>query len=80
MIQRVYSIRDKVARECGPLFVAKNDGVALRQFRNLLKTDGVRPDDFELLLLGMFDTDGSCLTSYTNYTVIDIPTEVEVVQ
>ena len=34
MIQRLYTVRDLVAEENGPIFTAKNDGVALRQFRD----------------------------------------------
>ena len=32
----LYVIYDRVAQESGPVFEAKNDGIAVRQMRNLL--------------------------------------------
>lgn len=54
MITRIYTIRDKVAEEVGPLFQAKNDAVAIRQFKQLVK-DSENPEEYELLCLGDFN-------------------------
>ena len=47
MITNIYTIRDKVAEEVGPLF-QKNDAVAIRQFKQLIK-DSENPEEYELL-------------------------------
>ena len=52
MKMNLYVIRDLVADECGPVFEANNDAVAVRNFKNLLQKDGVYPEDYELLLVG----------------------------
>ena len=54
MITNIYTIRDKVAEEVGPLFQAKNDAVAIRQFKQLIK-DFENPEEYELLCLGDFN-------------------------
>ena len=54
MITNIYTIRDKVAEEVGPLFQAKNDAVAIRQFKQLIK-DSENPEEYELLCLGDFN-------------------------
>ena len=54
MITNIYTIRDKVAEEVGPLFQAKNDQVAIRQFKHLIK-DSENPEEYELLCLGDFN-------------------------
>jgi hypothetical protein len=56
--QLVYSIYDKVAKESGPLFFAKNEEVAQRQFNNVLGDfDEVRKSEYELILIGTFETE-----------------------
>lgn len=55
---KLYTIFDRVAEESGPVFEAKNDGVALRKFQALaLNTEGAQPDDFKLLSVGEIDHD-----------------------
>lgn len=58
MTMQVYTIYDKVARESGPLFTAKNDSVAWRQFHNAI-TGKVEVDEheYQLLKLGTYTTD-----------------------
>ena len=54
----IYTIYDKVACESGPIFQAKNDGVALRCFMSLMKdTPSVNPTDYDVYCLGEFDTE-----------------------
>lgn len=60
MIINVYSIRDLIAEDSGPLFQAKNNAVAVRSFQFSLK-DTTTPGDFRLLLIGSFDTETSRL-------------------
>ncbi len=54
----VYTIYDKLARESGPLFQAKNDRVAFRQFQTQLKEiKNIQKDDFELLNIAEYDNE-----------------------
>lgn len=54
----VYSIRDTIAEEFGPIFTAKNEGVAIRSFFQLLKGDpATNQADYTLHRLGTWDRD-----------------------
>ena len=57
MKQKVYSVFDKVALEFGPPFCAKNDEVAKRQFNHLVRSQELALGEFELWILGGFDTE-----------------------
>lgn len=52
----IYVIFDKVAEQAGPLFQAKNDGVAMRMV-SVMKAQKqiVNDDDYSLLFLGKYD-------------------------
>ncbi len=64
----IYTIYDKVACEAGPIFQAKNDGVALRCFMTLMKdTPNVVPSDYDVYCLGEFDTDSRSFVPEDNY-------------
>lgn len=55
----LYCIRDLLAKESGPLFEAKNDGVACRMYSGVnLPGDS---NDFELLFIGSYDHDKSVI-------------------
>jgi hypothetical protein len=62
MLQKIYTIRDNAAGDCGPLITAKNDAVAVRIMRYSLKD--VSPEmqsEFQLLCLGSYETEtGTC--------------------
>lgn len=51
----IYAIYDRVAEECGPVWAAKSDAVAVRNCRNVLKDS--RADEFMLYCLGSFDSE-----------------------
>ncbi len=58
MKMRIYTIYDKLAREGGPLFQAKNDQVAHRQFQTqLTNMPNIEIDDFELRCVGEYDNE-----------------------
>lgn len=61
----LYVIRDKVAAESGPIFEAKNDGLALRQYSYLMANQkGASPGDFELRCLGTIDHETDAIEHY----------------
>ena len=54
----VYTIYDTVAKECGPIYQAKNHDVASRGFKSLISdTPNVNVSDYDLYCLGEFDTE-----------------------
>ena len=64
----IYTIYDKVACEAGPIFQAKNDGVAFRCFMSLIKdTANVVPSDYDVYCLGEFDTESRSFSPVDNY-------------
>lgn len=71
MIFNVYTVRDTVAQESGPIFTAKNDAIAFRQFSNILK-ETTTPKDFQLIYLGKYNTEIGKIYA-------DEPTLVEIV-
>lgn len=77
MLFNIYVIYDKVAEEAGPPFVAVNDGVALRKYRDMQIPASLK-DDYEMRCLGLYDSVGVLVTPEIVYTVIDkgvIPNE-----
>lgn len=56
MEMKIYTVFDKAAEEAGPLFVAVNDAVASRQYRQLLK-DTPEPSEYELYCVGTYLSD-----------------------
>lgn len=60
----LYSIRDNVAEEFGPVFVAKNLQVAIRNFRMTFKgNEGLFPEDYTLYVLAEFDSTSGVITA-----------------
>jgi len=55
MTYKLYAVYDNVAEEAGPIFCAVNDGVATRQFRQIVQNTENR-NDFELFFLGLYDS------------------------
>ena len=69
----IYTVHDRVAEESGPLFEAKNNGVARRQFFNLMhqrEQELTNVEDYSLLCVGIFDHDTSVITPEL------VPTEI----
>ncbi|QXP44129.1 MAG: nonstructural protein [Arizlama microvirus] len=55
MLYNVYVVKDKLAQEAGPPFVAVNDKVALRQFKQMGIPE-VLKKEYELLKIGYYDS------------------------
>lgn len=66
MVNGIYTIYDKVAQEAGPLFLAKNDEVALRMVNNSPELKAMNLADFELYLIGTYDSEafGTCCKNF----------------
>jgi hypothetical protein len=57
MQMSLYAVFDKVAEESGPIFQAKNDLVALRNFQHLIQDQRLNPEDYQLFWLAYYDTE-----------------------
>ena len=55
-IAKLYVVRDLVAGEAGPVFTAKNDGIAIRQTCQLLH-GCIDVNDYALYQVGTIDTE-----------------------
>lgn len=56
-----YSIMDSVAKEFGPIFQAKNDDVAYRNFNHFIDSQKVNRAEYVLYRIFTWDTEeGSC--------------------
>lgn len=55
MVLNIYTVYDKVAEEAGPLFQAVNDGIALRNYRNMQIPESLK-NDYSLYRIGTYDT------------------------
>ena len=70
----IYTIYDTVAKECGPIYQAKNHDVAVRAFRSLISdTPNVNALDYDLYCLGEFDTE-RC-----SFVALEVPSKIPVV-
>lgn len=65
---KLYVIRDMVAGESGPVFTAKNDGLAIRQACQLM-TGVIDISDYALYSIGMFDTESMELSDKVPYEI-----------
>lgn len=61
----LYTILDRIAEECGPIFEAVNDQVAMRSYRNLVKDFSPEAKmEYRLYRLGTFDNKAIKLVAY----------------
>lgn len=61
----IYTIYDDVAKECGPIFQAKNYDVALRYVAEMIMKNHVKLSEYYLCYLGTFDSDVGSIFSDT---------------
>lgn len=55
---QMFSIKDLVAQEYGPPYLAKNAAVAMRSFQNMMKREQViNSKDYELYMIGSWYSD-----------------------
>lgn len=70
----VYTIYDSIAKECGPIFQAKNLGVATRYVEDLVKESLIKPSDYDLYCLGEFNTESAFLDVFPKADVVSFDT------
>lgn len=63
MTYNIYTIYDKVSKECGPVFQAKNFGVAKRYLEDMVKNNPIKFDEYTLYQIGSHDTETGKLFS-----------------
>lgn len=68
----LYAVYDLLAGEAGPVFQAKNDQVALRQYRNLVKGEGINMSEYELYSLGVYDPEKLLIIVHDKVKVEDV--------
>lgn len=66
---RLYAVYDRIAEESGPIFEAKNDGIAKRNYDAFIQSQVQKdelglfePTDFQCLFLGDYDKTTCTLT------------------
>ena len=72
MINNLYTVRDLLTDDCGPVFQAKNHPVAIRKYSQLMET--VTPDCrsyFQLMYLGWYDDEIPHLYACSSAEVVD---------
>lgn len=69
----IYALYDRVAEECGPVWTAKNDAVAIRNAMISLKE--VRADEHLLYYLGSFDNEAISIECEGSRRVVMYPKE-----
>ena len=52
----LYTIMDRVAEDCGPVFSSRKPAVAIRQFTRMVNHEGLDIADFILIAVGGFDS------------------------
>ena len=63
MIFDLYTVRDLLADEHGPIFQAKNKAVAERNYHQLLEKQKLNAEEYELVKIGEFDNETGVLTT-----------------
>jgi len=69
MLYNVYTVKDNLAEEAGPPFIAVNDKVAIRQYKNMGIPESLKKD-YQLLKIGYFDSVDVSITPDMIYHVI----------
>jgi len=72
MIFELYSIKDRLAEEYGPIFQAKNKAIAERNFNNLVEDKNLNEDEFNLVKVGNFDNETGRLTSIDELNLLKL--------
>lgn len=72
MTVKLYTVLDILAEEYGPIFQAKNDGVATRNYLNMFKDEHFNPSEYQLWNIGIYDTEAGCIEPLHSIVPLDI--------
>jgi len=80
----IYVMYDRVAQESGPVWEAKNDGVAVRGFNQMLEKSRVPPEEYRLLRVASMDKETNEVTPVSPAVEVELrgrlPGDLEVEQ
>jgi len=71
---KMYVVLDRIAEDSGPIFEAKNDAVAHRNYRKMMESVDLPRSSFRLLSLGEFNHETQKIVVYEN--IVDITDNV----
>lgn len=71
LINNLYVVYDRLAQESGPVFEAKNDLVASRNYRQILKE--ANPSEYLLLRVGNIDHERNTIDAEATPVQVDVP-------
>jgi len=74
MNHNVYVVWDSVAEEAGPPFVAVNDGIARRMYKNMNIPESLK-GDYYLVRIGYYNSKDMQLAIDIPYTLTDLAEE-----
>jgi len=77
MLMRLYVVRDQLAEESGPIFEAKNDLVAQRNFKQYMEKSKANFADFKLYVLGEIEHENDYVVIYPVAHVVDMYVPIE---
>lgn len=63
MVFELYTVRDLLAEESGPVFQAKNEAIAQRNYHRMMEEQKLNPEEYELTKVGTFDSEEGTLTT-----------------
>ncbi|HEX2956326.1 MAG TPA: hypothetical protein VHO70_05825 [Chitinispirillaceae bacterium] len=73
----IYVIQDVIADEVGPLFEAKNDLVALRQYSQIVEKNNLKTNEFRLLMIGTVNRNNSQVELISGFRVVSLSADAE---
>lgn len=71
----LFTVKDILAGECGPVFMAVNHMVALRKFKNLLSKENIDPKEFKLMFVGEMNTESGFINTVGTPRVVELGEE-----
>lgn len=76
MVKQLYVLFDLVAQEAGPIFEAKNLGVAKRSVVDMVLNKNLPADQYNLILVGSINTEKvEVEVLYNTYSIVEIMDE-----
>lgn len=74
----LYTVYDRVAEEGGPVFQSKNEGTAIRAYKQLLQGSPAPAHEYSLVCLGEYENDPAKIVAYDTPYTVQLPVDPEV--